>query len=255
MSAVKVIVLSFGITTLVAQAAIKPIGNGKTWLIGIAIDTESLPYQQTKALTTSLQPYIAYEWENLHIGVDDIAYNFFSTSSISITAVLQPRWSPINEDSPSIFNDLERHDAIEAGVLFDYKLSKNLVSQWYWQSHFFQDVSNVYKDTHASTQLGFQREYSDYELDISLGVKYQSAGLNQYLYGVNSNEATNSRQAFYTDSSFQPFIEFSVQYELSNQSFLITQFNFLTLDQTLKNSSLIDNTTQANLLLGWITAF
>ena len=249
------LVLYLGLSTSTAQARFQSIGDGEGWLIGGAVDTESQRYKQADALSVSLQPYIAYEWENLHIGVDDVSYDFFATSALSLTLMVEPRWSPADEEDSPIFAGLDRDDAIEAGIALDYVLVEDLVSQWYWQSHYFQDVSSVYKGEYATTELGYQREYAHHTLDVSFGLSHQSAELNQYLYGVSLSEKNSNRPAFNAKSSVHSFVEFGINYQFMNRSLLVTKLNIDMLDDDLKKSPLLEDTFQVSVLFGWVKIF
>jgi len=255
MRAVATIVICLGLSVQTVQARFQTIGDSDGWLVGGAVEVESLPYPQADDLSVSLQPYVAYEWENLHIGVDDVSYDFFSTSDFLLTFTIQPRWSLSDEDDSPIFAGLDRDDAIEAGLILNYVLKEDLVSQWYWQSHYFQDVSSVYKGEYVTTELGYQREYARHTLNFNVGLTYQSAELNHYLYGVNANEQTQSRSAFDAEESVNAFIEFGVNYELMNRSLFVAKVNIDRLAHDLKKSPLLESTTQTSVLLGWVKLF
>ncbi|TBR41398.1 hypothetical protein CBF23_010095 [Marinomonas agarivorans] len=254
MKVVILIAIYLGLGISVAKAEFQTVGQGEAWLIGGAIEFEHLPYQQTDELNTSLQPYVAYQWENLHIGVDNLSYNFFANTALSLTMVLQPRWTPTDNDSAT-FTGLERDDALEAGLTVNYVFDQDLVSKWYWNSTFFADISNAYKGHYATSALGFQREYSRYELDITMGLSQQSAELNHYLYGVNMDEANLNRHVFTANSSLHPFAQLSLQYQLTDKSLLISQVNLDVLDQSLEQSPLLADNIYANALIGWIRIF
>lgn len=251
MRTITTVIICLGVHTPIVQAEFQTIGAGIGWLIGGAIEFEKTPYQQAD---TSLQPYIAYEWENLHIGVDDISYNFFSVSTLSLTVGLQPRWTPIDEDD-STFIGLDRDSGIEAGLTVDYIITQDLVSQWHWQNTFFTDISGVHKGYFLTSKLGFQREYARYTLDISTGIRHQSAQLNQYLYGINADETNSNRSEFSANSSVHPFVEFNLQYQLTERSFLISQVSFDMLTHDIKQSPLVKNPIPFGTLIGWVRVF
>lgn len=255
MRAVSTFVICLGLSAPAVQAGFQTIGDGEGWLIGGAVEVESLPYSQADNLGVSLQPYVAYEWENLHVGVDDVSYDFFSASDFSLTFTIQPRWSLVDEDDSPIFADIDREDAIEAGLILDYVLEEGLVSQWYWQSHYFQDMSSVYKGEYVTTELGYQREYAHHTLDISFGLNYQSSELSHYLYGVNINEKNSNRSVFNAESSVHSFVEFGINYQFMNRSLLVAKANIDMLDDDLKESPLLEKAVQASVLLGWVKIF
>ncbi|MGJ8648152.1 MAG: MipA/OmpV family protein [Marinomonas colpomeniae] len=255
MRAVSAAVMCLGLSVSTVQAGFQTIGDGEGWLVGGAVEVENLPYPQTDDLSMSLQPYIAYEWENLHIGVDDVSYEFFSKPNLSLTFTVQPRGSLADENDSPIFSGIDREDAIEAGLILNYVLNEGLVSQWYWKNHYFQDVSSVYKGRHITTELGYQREYANYTLDTSVGLIHQSGQLNHYLYGVNANEQSQNRPAFQAKESVHPFFEVGINYQFMNRSLLVVSMNIDILDNDLKESPLLERNTQASVLLGWVKIF
>jgi outer membrane scaffolding protein for murein synthesis (MipA/OmpV family) len=203
-----------------------------------------------------IMPYIAYEWENLHIGIDDISYEFFNDRTLALTASLEPRSSFADTDDSAIFEGIERDGAFEAGLMANYKIWQNLVSTWYLDGLLLQDISHVHKGQEIEIALGFNREFARFEYDIAAGAIYHSKTLNQHLYGVTTSEAgATGLKAFYPAASAYPFIDVSMQMQMWGPSLLVISASSELYDSEIQNSPLLGKVIQTDLLIGLVGQF
>ena len=243
------------ITSSLAHAGFQSIGQPENWLLGGLVNTETVPYQQADAFDLSLQPYLAYEWEHLHLGVDGAFYEFYQMGDWRLTLDAKPRSAPYKTSDSKMLAGLERSSALDLGVSANYILANNMMTQWYWEGQYLKDISGTYHGDSLSTSLGFQKVYARHLIDVSFGVNNNSAKLNQYSYGVSAQEAREDRPAYRPQASFQPYMEVDLHYELSDSSLLVTQVSVEYFSAEMRESPIIDQKLQASVLVGWIGFF
>jgi len=243
------------VTSSVAQAGFQSIGEADAWLLGGGISGEIVPYRQADAFDVSLQPYIAYEWDHLHLGIDGVVYEFYQAGDWTLSLDAKPMWSPYEAKDSEVLKGLKRSSALDAGMSVHYLLANHLKTQWYWQGQYLTDISGTYHDDSLSTSLGFHKIYAQHAIDVSLGVKKNSLELNQYLYGIEADEVQANRPQYKAKASFDPFVEIDLHYELGDSSLLITQLDLEYLSAEVRDSPIVDQKWQASVLVGWVRFF
>ena len=248
--------ICIGININNAHAEFQFIGESEGLLIGVATGAEYSIYRQTNQPMINVMPYIAYEWDNLHIGIDDLAYEFFDDRTLTLTTSIEPRWSFTNIDDSVIFEDIKRDDTFELGFMANYQLQKGLVSTWYIEGKLLQGVSGGHDGQEMAITLGFNREYAELELDIAVGAIYRSEKLSEYLYGVTHNEAIIKKiSAFDPKASTTPFIEFNLQQQLWKSSLLVINASSELYSTDIQKSPLLGRGLQVDLLMGIVMQF
>ncbi|BFM49200.1 MipA/OmpV family protein [Marinomonas sp. THO17] len=253
--AVNAMIVLGAVATPYAQASFQTTGEAQGWLLGGFINAESIEYRQADDFDLSLQPYIAYEWEHLHLGIDGVFYEFYQAGNLTLTLDASSSSAPYEAKDSKALTGLKRSSTIDLGVSANYVLANHLMTQWYWQGEYVRDISGTHHGDSLSTGLGFHKNYARYMIDVSFGISKASSELNQYLYGIETKEVREDRPEYKAKSSFQPYIGIDMHYELSDSSVLVTQLSLEYLSDEVKNSPIVDKSIQTSFLFGWIRFF
>jgi len=217
------------------------------WIVGLLVDGNQSPYVGGKD-SADLLPYIAYDTDRLHIGIDEISYELIDTGNIELSVMLDPRFA---SDLPNtaLFDGLTRKDAFEAGFSASYNFgaaSANLSLQ--------HDVSGVHDGFAGELSFGYETQLGPVELDLNAGVKLRDANLNNYLYGVSASEVTADRAAFEMDNTINAFAEVTALVPISGNAFLLGEVTYTDLGEAT-NSPLVDRDNKTDVTIGLLFQF
>lgn len=228
-------VLSLGLATTTAQA------DG-TWILGALIDADQNPYVDGKD-RADLLPYLAYETDRIHIGLDEISYELIDDGQWQVDVFLDPRFAPDLPET-ALFENLKRDDAIEAGFGVKYRFGAT-----YIKASLQGDVSGAHDGFAGEAAVGYATEIDAIVLDAQAGLKLRDANLNNYLFGVSTDEATAQRAAFSMDDSANAFAEITLAYPLSDNVAVIGEVSFEDLGNA-QNSPLVARDKRSSIILG-----
>ncbi len=219
-----------------ATAEFKPVGAGEGFLLGIGMAGAESPYLDADDSEITAFPYIAYQWENAHLGIDGFNYDFYDNGLISVTADLEPRWSFTEADDSPLFSQIDRSTAIEAGLSMKFKYGAA-----YLEASGLHDISGEHDGYQASLELGLSEDFGWAEAGISIGVDYNDDALATYLYGVKTDEATNTLAAYEVDADWQPFVQAQIATPLTERIMIAGFAQYQELDRSTRRSPIVDS--------------
>ncbi|WP_172839379.1 MipA/OmpV family protein [Tateyamaria omphalii] len=159
------------------------------WIFGLFLDGSQGPYLDGPD-RSGPSPYIAYRTNRLHIGIDEIRYDLMSVDQLNVSAMLMPRFAPAYPDR-ALFDGLERDDTIEIGLTATYDFGAS-----YTRLSVQADVAGIHAGYAAQVAYGYEAELGFAAVDVRASAELRDARLNNYLFGVAADEATDSRSAF-----------------------------------------------------------
>lgn len=234
-----------------SRAELQGIGANQGLLLGLGLVVESSPFEQAEnSLSGSPFPYIAYEWENAHAGIDGFSYRFYEASSIQITALLEPRWSLADPDDSPLFAGIERKPSLETGLEVEFELGP-----LYLSANGLVDISDTHNGLAGQLKIGFEFELGAVSVDFGFGGGFKNQKLNQYLYGVDDDEASDSLAAYKVDDSLHGFLELSIGLPITERLALIGFAHYEAFEEQVKDSPLISDVGESNLGLAILTSF
>lgn len=217
------------------------------WILGVLADGSQSPYVGGTD-SVDLIPYIAYETDRMHIGIDEISYELIDTGNLALSIMLDPRFAPDLPDT-TLFDGLSRDTAFEAGFAASYGFgaaSANLSLQ--------HDVSGVHDGFAGELSLGYEAELGQIALDLTAGLNFRDSNLNNYLYGVSTANVTAERAAFEMDNTVNVFAEMTALMQVSDNAFLLGEVRYTDLGEAA-DSPLVDRDNVTDLTLGLLFQF
>lgn len=229
-----------------AFAEFQGIGNKEGLTLGIGNISDWSAYKNSDSPSSTTIPYIAYDWENAHIGVEGFSYDFFSkafgiSNQLSIELSIEPRWTFTDPEDSTQFENIKRDTALEAGVSVTTEFAGLSVTAAY-----LEDISGVHDGSEASLELGLEIELGSLEAGFSIGYIQRDKSLNLHLYGVKKNEATATVAPFSPNASGFPFIESQWTLPLGKRNALIAFAKYEQLPTSIEKSPLIDQDYNAS---------
>lgn len=212
------------------------------WIVGLIIDGGQSPYVDGEDSVQAL-PYVAYETERFHIGIDGLRYTVIDNGALSVETSIEPRFSPDFPDT-ALFDGLDRDEALEAGVSATYSFG-----QAYATARIEGDVTGAHDGYSGALAVGYETELGFAAIDASAGIRFRDANLNNYLYGVGADEVAASRSAFEMSDTANAFAEITALVPLAEDLFLIGEVSVADLGDAA-DSPLVDRDTIVGVTIG-----
>jgi len=219
----------------VANAQLQGPGEFEGLTLGAVVFADVSPYQGGDDIEANPVPYLAIDWENLHIGIDGISFSFWNDGVLEITALADPRFAFADPDESPLFDGIERKTTVEAG------LSARLVAgPVYAEVRGQYDILDVHNGYEASARLGLEVDVGKVSFDLAGGVSYSDEKLNGYLFGVRADEARIDLEQFSPRDSFEPFVSVDIGLQLGRRSAIAAFADFRLLSDEVRESPLVD---------------
>lgn len=217
------------------------------WIIGLLADGTQSPYVGGED-SADFIPYIAYETDRFHIGIDEISYDVIDTGNLDVSVMLDPRFAP-DLPNTALFDGLRRDDAYEVGVAASYSFGATTAGL-----SVQRDVSGAHNGLAGKLSFGYEAEVGPVALDLTAGVKLRDAKLNNYLYGVAEDEVTADRSAYKMGDTVNAFAEVTALMPLSENMYLLGEVTYSDLGKAV-DSPLVDRDNQTDILIGVLFQF
>ncbi len=196
-------------------------------------------------------PLIFYRSEKISVQGNRVTYKLFGDETISFSALAKWRFDGYEEDDSDYLEGMDDRDmTVDAGFSVDYytgwgKASLSVVSDLL-SKHNGQEVRLSYSKR-------FKRE--KFSVTPSAGLVYSSGRLNDYYYGVKSDEALSWRAEYKPSETFQPFAGANIGYEIDEKWSLMGIFGCRWLSSEVTDSPIIDEDFQMIFMAGLMYDF
>lgn len=222
-----------------AQAEFTGFGDSEGMTVGVAALADFSPYKDAKQPEVNPVPYVAYDWDNAHIGVDGVTYTFFNSEHFDLTIMAEPRFSPGDVDDTPVFEGIDRNLALDAGAEATVKFGPV-----YLEGQFLHDVTDVYNGYEATAKLGLEQEFGQMSIDIGGGVIYRDKNLNDHLFGVRAEEVRADRAAFAPRGAANLFAEAELAYAFDQKTMVFGFAKYTRLSDRVQASPLVSRNRQ-----------
>lgn len=233
-----------------AQARFRGLGDSEGLILGLAVIADWSPYEGAESPSTTPVPYLSYDWENAHVGVDGINYRFFDNGFVEFKGLLEPRWSFGDPEDSPLFTDIERDAAIEMGLQTEIDLGA-----FYLGSAALVDVSNVHNGFELSGEVGMHRQIGNLDLDISVGLAFRDTRLSEHLYGVRAEEAREDLPAYAPEAALYPYVGMVAFYEVGDSLGILCFARYEHPGSEAMNSPLIVKRRDASIGIAFLKRF
>lgn len=233
-----------------AQAQINGFGHSEGFTVGLGIIADWSPYEGADSPSTTPIPYLAYDWENAHLGVDGFSYSFFNTDFIEVSALLEPRWSFGDPEDSPLFEDIERGTALEAGLEAEVNFGG-----FFFSGNVLHDISDVHNGFEGSAEAGLETELGNLQLSTSVGYAFRDKGLSEHLYGVRADEAREDLTAYAPEASWYPYVSADAIYPIGDSMGILAFAKYEHLNSDATDSPLISKDRDATFGVAFLKRF
>lgn len=253
--------LSFPLKAL-AQDSVQHAYNeqgGSQWGLGVAVLSKQIAYTDMDRDTMAL-PFVTYEneyirWFGPEIGIKLSTFELSNSQQISFNISAGYDFSGYDKDDIKdtlILNGMDERDgSFEAGAEIEWKTPwVDVNAKW------MADVSGDRKGTRFG--LDFEKSWGFGEnviLSAHMGATWLDDKFVDYQYGVRPEEALTNRAAYVGESTVN--IEYGVRgaYLIDMNHSILVDVGITSLGNEIKDSPLVDTSTENNITLFYMYNF
>ncbi|OEG73462.1 structural protein MipA [Shewanella colwelliana] len=240
------------IATTVTGGVDNRLANGGYFELGASVyginkvDIRQRDHQtiQPSLLISGVYQYKGLFVEMIHQSQDGInlGFNIWNSDHWSLdilAANLKSTWSRVDDVDPSTLTEAGRNaylmseESIYVGAGFR--------ATRYWDDHYvfqYRIVSDYFdgQGIQSSARLGKSWQVRNWNFHALGSIEYSSSTLNRYLFGIDSDEATELLPEYRPDSSFSYGLELGVAYPLSESFVFRAMYRINVLSDEITDS-------------------
>lgn len=219
--------------------------------LGVAVRAESSPYRDA-GTRFDLLPLYLYEGKRVYLHAYRVGLKLLDTRSERVDVFLAHRFEgfPSDRTPPSLAGMTARQPELDAGLGYERRGAWGaLWAEW------LHDATNT--SGGDELRLGYNYAWRNGRLLLrpQLMLSLRSARLNDYYYGVRSDEATATRPAYMPGSGVNAQVGLYASYDLTDRSRLLMGATVTRWSEGVRRSPVVDDRTQLSGLLGWMYDF
>ncbi|WP_261874774.1 MipA/OmpV family protein [Vibrio rarus] len=227
-----------------------------TWSLGVGASYSPAVYKDTPSNKVVI-PIIGYEGEHVYLRGFTAGYRVWerrSAHNVVFRLAYDPRTlQPSDSDDPIIRQVDKRRSTGLAGVSYQY----NNRSIGQIEVTFAGDILGVHNGIYAESVYRIPFRGPRWMLTPSLGYSWNSAKLNNHLYGVSQHEADriNGVNAFSPNGDGQFFLGLRGLVKVTQHVVATAGVRYTNLQGDLEQSPLLDDTDSVSMNIGLVYSF
>jgi len=240
-----------------AQQPPDPSRPSTTWGLGVGLGSKQKPYTGIDR-DNEVLPLIEFENEYVHLlgpALDVKLPSLAISETQSLDFRIVARYAIFGgyeaDDAPILAGMGERKDGFWAGARVKWKTSLvNVDAAW------MHDVSGYSKGQRFG--LGFDRNWRfgrHFMLSPRVVALWQDRKYNDYYFGVSPSEARPGRPAYQADSGFNAEAGLRSIYLIDRHNSLFLDVSVTSLSSEVKDSPLVDRSTENRVLFAYVYRF
>lgn len=250
-------VLTCSASAFAQQPPGKDKPEGSSWGLGLAVVSAQKAYKGTDRETRAL-PMISYEnryvklsGPNLELKLPGLEFGDSRRLNFGVVAKLFGGGGYEPGDSPALAGMAERESSIWAGPKME------------WENDFADAKLEWLGDASGNSKgqrvvLGLERKWKpgpSVMLLPQVGVEWVDKKYVDYYYGVRASEATAGRAAYAGKATMNPEISLAGIYRFDKHQSMMLNVGVKALGKEIKNSPIVDRSTENRVMLGYMYRF
>lgn len=235
---------------LMTASLVPNVGRAGEWGIGIGIAAHQPP-QQGADIEIDGGPFPFYEGDRLSLSFGSVSYRLIDLKGFQLALEGQARFDGFDpKDNSALAGMQKRNPALDAGF--------SLATSGRWgaaQLRFLGDVTGTHQgyEIAASYQVPYQS--GRWTVVPSIELKWRSADLVDYYYGVRVSEANATRPAYAAGRATNISAGLTAAYKLTQRWQILAGAEYLRLDDSIKSSPIIEKNHEASIFSALIYRF
>lgn len=237
-------------------AAQQPDDDTSSWGLGVAVITSQKAYTGIDR-DNKLLPILSYENRYIRLAGPELAvklpgYQFSESNKVNFSIIGKYDFTDYKQSDAPILNGMaDRDGGFWAGFKAEWQNSIADISAEY--------VTEVSGDSDGSAvSLTVERSWhfaEHYMFTPRIAVSWQDKKYIDYYYGVRANEVTAERAFYQGEAGMNIEVGARVGYMLKQKHFIFLDASVTSLASEIKDSPLVDRSTENRVFLGYIYNF
>jgi outer membrane scaffolding protein for murein synthesis (MipA/OmpV family) len=224
--------------------------NASRWGVGVFVGSEKTPYKSFDNKTEVL-PMLTYENQWVRVVGPGVDVKMGSAGPLSFE--LTAKYSNAGyQASDSIY--LEGMDTRNASIWFGGRVN--------WKNDFANLSAELLADGSGNSngqqfKLGVDKHFQlgSVHWVPRLGINWQDQKYVDYYYGVKASEVRTDRAAYVGESGVSTELGLRVSYTVAPKHTVFMDLSATALPTSIKNSPLVDSSTQSAVRVGYLYSF
>lgn len=212
------------------------------WGVGISVNNHPGLYKNPDQ-DYRINIFPQYRGEQLNIDQESIAWRFNPDSSLYFEALGKLENRGYEAKDSAVLQGMKQRDAsFDAGARIGWQTDYGVLSL-----DTVTDISGKHDGQSADLRFGpgfytaYQSESRELSLGLLVGVKWESAKVVDYYYGVKDSEASASRAAYRGRAALTPYVGLKAQLALTSKISLETDVVYKQYPDEIADSPLMDD--------------
>ena len=244
----KILAFSYGLL-LSSLSANAEEGQKNEFGIGLAVISQNAGYDI--GVESNVVPAILINYGNFSLLGPEAKYNLHRSDNLTFDFTGSLRLDGYSEDDDKFFTGMKDRDlTIDLGFALEYELGPVDIG-----FSMAADVLGKHEGHQAALTFGHNFNFDSAQLTPFIGVEYQSEDLVDYYYGVRQEEATASRAFYQADAATQAVAGLRGMWWSGQHHRVIFRLEYSTLDNSIKDSPLVDSSASYEFIIGYAYVF
>jgi outer membrane protein len=247
--------LSIGVCAVLALFAVDAHAQNDrrgppTWSAGVMGIVRDTPYRQADS-DNIVVPFLGYEGERLYFRGLNLGWKLDRAADIQIELIARARLDGFEaDDSPAFVGMDERERSLELGASASRALGPGRIE-------FAAFTDALDRSGGQELDLMWRGDFGrgPFRVQPEVGLRWQSADLADYYFGVRADEATALRPAYRAGSALLPRVAVNALAPLGGQWSVFARLSFDDLPSEITDSPLVDRGSERRAFIGLVYGF
>lgn len=207
--------------------------------VGVGVISQKSPYKDVGTETNPF-PVIYAQKGNFSLLGNQAEYQFYGNEILQFKVLGQYRLEGYEAGDSNYLTDMdEREGALELGLGASFNTPSGT-----WSTSILTDVSSTHEGYELA--LGWEKPFQlspKWMIKPSAELSWRSSDLNNYYYGVKSNEATANRAAYSADSGMMYSAGVDALYFIDKQQTVQLGLGITSWDNEIDDSPLVERSS------------
>ena len=182
-------------------------------------------------------PAIGYRGENINVLGPLVTYSLIKSEGIEFSSLLSYRFAGYDTSDSDVFNGMEDRDAsLDFGFALSYKKDK-----WAARLGILHDIIGSSNGFEVAGSLGKTFYFGPIFVEPNVGVSYLDNQFVDYYYGVESFEATATRESYKGEFALNNKLGLNISTPIFFKGFTRLGLAHTWYDSSISNSPLTDD--------------
>ena len=224
-------------------------GQKNEFGVGLAVISQNAGYEI--GVESNVVPALLINYGNFSLLGPEAKYNLYRSDNLTFDFTGSLRLGGYSADDDDFFIGMKDRDlTLDLGFALEYELGPVDIG-----FSMAADVLGKHEGHQAGLTFGHSFKFESAMLTPFIGVEYESEELVDYYYGVRKEEATATRAFYQADAATQAVAGLKGMWWSGPHHRVIFRLEYSTLDNSIKDSPLVDSSASYEFIIGYAYVF